>query len=205
MAKNRLNSAGKVIFPRIKKNGKKLYFPIMFMEFNGEAHGRESYPHLPTNLSVNINSWKNQEFQYTDHYVHQEMMSMIYSVIRKPHDSRLWCAEHQYSAYLEEKEHWNGVSEFCVVNFSSMTAIHVDKEWSGCRVIKCDSKEIFYRQLRKFVNIINSRLAEEDPVRALMLKTYAQQNDLDSWFKIFDWNFLDWVKDWCDVVKSAEY
>jgi hypothetical protein len=48
-------------------------------------------------------------------------------------------------------------------------------------------------------------LAEEDPVRALMLKTYAQQNDLDAWFKIFDWNFLDWVKDWCDVVKSAEY
>ena len=120
--KSRINKENGIYlsFPKMKKSGNKVVFPVMFMKFSELDDSRiTSDIDLPKNIRMDRNRWKHGTFSVTDNVMWIENEGDI-------------------------------CPNFCAINFKNRTAIHVFNDWNNYRIIKSDDDEKFNILLKKF-------------------------------------------------------
>lgn len=189
-------------FPKIKKSGNKIIFPVMFMKFS--EYDSERYPcdssmnngiryniELPKHIRMDGNRWKHGNFSSIDSFRNQEVFSYVYSVMQSVTDNMMWLGDDKAIC-----------PNFCAVNFKNRTAIHVFNEWENYRIIKSDSDENFHFLLKKFcIQHVNMK----DPIEDFYLKSKlkASQPNKSFFTKIFTVDMSDWLGEWCGEITEA--
>ena len=206
--KSRINiqNGNYLSFPKIRKSGNKILFPIMFMKFFHEDDDRYLIPspssvsktqyniNLPIQIKMENNRWKKGKFSSPNNQNrNQEIASYVCSVMQSVSDNFIWVEDHNVNC-----------SNFCAVNFKSKTAIHVLNNWNEYRILRSSSDEDFHLIMKKFC-LTNVRI--DDPIEHLYIQSkFKESSKHEIVFKrIFTDGLENWLEDWCGDIIHAVY
>ncbi len=192
--KSRINKKNGIYlsFPKIKKSGNKVVFPVMFMKFSELDDSRiTSDIDLPKNIRMDRNRWKHGTFSSADYLRNQEICSYVYSVMQSVTDNVMWV-----------ENEGDSCPNFCAINFKNRTAIHVFNDWNNYRIIKSDDDEKFNILLKKFcIQYVKMK----DPIEDLYVKSKLKDSQPNKSFftTIFTVDLSEWLGEWCGGITEA--
>lgn len=189
-------------FPKIRKSGCKISFPIMYMQFDGHSDEKRcvELPNsdrtkynidLPKRIRMEYNRWKQGDFSSTEYCRNQEVFSYVYSVMQSVSGNMLWIDDENATC-----------PNFCSVNFKNRTAIYVFNEWENYKIIKSDSDVNFHFFLQNFCL---HHVKIKDPIEDFYVKSKLKTSQANKKFftQIFTVDLSEWLGEWCGGVIEA--